>query len=295
MMKLFKVTTILLLLCLGFLGLQDLCRKQTKGFALAKARSSYDLKGHLGLSEQEIAPVRSILSKPFRFMTKGLQCYVFVSEDNKYVLKLLKWKEIEPPLWTRYVPDSWVADLKKRKKEKKEHDFTSYQIARDELKEETGLIYLHLQKTEGLDTTLCLYDPLRIRHLVPADDIEFILQKKAESFLSYFTKHKNDEEKMASFFSSFVHVIQKRIEKHISDSDISLEYNTGICENKPVLFDIGNLSHLKENTTSSYDTLQKELQIVHSWLQKNSPSLVSCLEKNIEEASLDPNPIFLEE
>jgi uncharacterized alpha/beta hydrolase family protein len=232
-------------------------------------------------------------------MTKGLQCYVFVSEDDKYVLKLLKWKEIEPPLWTQYVPDSWVADLKKRKKEKKEHDFTSYQIAADELKEETGLIYLHLQKTEGLDTTLCLYDPLQIRHIVPADGIEFILQKKAEGFLSYFEKHQNDEEKMAPFFSSFVHVIQKRIDKNISDSDISLEYNTGICEDKPVLFDIGNLSRLKENNTHSHETLQKELQIVLSWLQKNSPHLVSVLEKNLEknigEASLDHNPILLEE
>ena len=295
MKKLLKATITLFLFSLGFLGVQDLCRKQTKGFALSKARSSYDLKGDLALSSQELEQVRSILSQPFRFMTKGLQCYVFVSQDDKYVLKLLKWKEIEPPLWTQYVPDPWVEDLKKRKKEKKEHDFTSYRIAFDELKEETGLIYLHMQKTEGLNIPLCLYDPIRIRHLIPADGIEFILQKKAEPFLSYFAKHESDEEIMAPFFSSFVHVIQKRIERHISDSDISLEYNTGICEGKPVLFDIGNLSYLKKSSNPSYETLQKELQIVHSWLEKNSPSLASFLEKKMQETSLGHNPIFLEE
>ncbi len=100
---------------------------------------------------------------------------------------------------------------------------------------------------------------------------------------------------MVPFFSSFVHVIQKRIAKHISDSDISLEYNTGICEGKPVLFDIGNLSRLEESSLSSYETLQNELKIVLSWLTKHGPHLTSFLEKNIQEAALDPNYISLEE
>lgn len=286
MKKIAKNTTLLILFSLLVLGIQDLCRKQTKGFALLKAKSSYGSKGPIGLSPEELVPIQSILSQPFHFLTKGLQCYVFVSEDEKYVLKLLKWKELEPPLWVRCLPNSWLTQLKREKKEKKEFDFTSYQIAWDELKEETGLIYLHLQQTEGLDTTLCLYDPIKVRHQVPSDTIEFILQTKAAPFLPYFEQNQNNEEKMVSFFSSFVKILQNRIQKGIGDSDVSLEYNMGVSEDgTPFLFDIGNLSRIEEKKDQPYASLKKESKLALIWLSQNNPKVALFLEKQIQEVS----------
>lgn len=276
-----KFLLYLLLFALGFLGVQDFCRKQTRGFTLAKARSSCQSQENLELSKKELQSIQTILDQPFSFLTRGLQCYVFVSQDEKYVLKLLKWKELELPFWAKCLPTAWTSAMRAQKQRKKEHDFTSYQIAFNELKEETGLVYLHLHKTKGLNADLCLYDPLKIQHRIPADQIEFILQKKADPFLPFFESNKDHEIQLQSFLSNFVEILRKRMEKKISDSDISLEYNMGIYEGTPLLFDIGNLTQVDSIC------LKNESRLVMEWLKSNSPHLASFLEKELEYKASD--------
>lgn len=262
----------LLLFTLCFAGIQDFCHKKTQGFTLDKARSSENSSHRPSISLEEHPSLPSILGQPFYFFKKGLQCYVFISEDQKYVLKLFRWKELEPSLISKLLPSFWTRDNLLQKKKKKEHDFTSYQIAQDELIEETGLTFLHLEKTTGLNIPLYLYDPLLIRHIIPADDIEFLLQKKVDTFLPYFEKNKNHLETLYPFFSKLAELLQSRVEKRISDSDISLQYNMGICEGAPILFDIGNLTKTEEIRTYR-ESLEYEARLIVGWLAENSPEL----------------------
>jgi hypothetical protein len=282
----FKNILLFTLLGISFLGIQDFCRNQTHGFSLGKTISSYPNKGELKLNPDELSSIQEILKQPFHYLKKGYQCYAFVSQDEKYVLKLLNWKPLEAPSWTRHLPRILKISLLEGKRRKKEHDFNSYEIAFNELKEETGLVYLHLEKTEGLDTPICIYDPIKIRHIIPADQIEFILQKKTELFLPFFEKNKNDDEKMFSFFSQLLNVVQNRTKKNIIDSDISLEHNLGVCEGKPILYDVGNLSYKEATSAPLSESLQKELKLVLNWLKINNPKLAGFLSQKIELAEI---------
>ena len=276
MKRYFKFFIYLSLFVLGFAGVKDFCQKKTQGFSLQKvvSQTPFNPKKEASqtLSLDELSSIRQILNQPYHFLKRGLQCYVFVSEDDQYVLKFFRWGQIEAPLWSQYLPSSWVKKLQGRKEAQKNHDFMSYKIASEELQEETGTLFLHLEKTSFLKVPLCLFDPLKIHHHLESDQIEFILQKKTDLFLPYFEKNKQNKQELHSFFSHFANLLKNRIQKQISDSDISLEYNMGVLDGKPVLFDIGNLT--KKNST-----LQQESQLVLHWLKNNDPELALFLEE----------------
>lgn len=270
---LWKKILYLLLITLSFVGLQDFCHKKTQGFTLAKARSAQKHTKKQSLDADKVTSLRPLLSQPFYFLKKGLQCYVFISEDSNYVLKLFRWKELEPSRFSKLLPSSWTQSSTLQKQKKKELDFTSYQIAWDALQEETGLIFLHLEKTQGLDVSLCLYDPILVRHIVPADDIEFLLQKKVEPFLPFFEENKKCPETLFAFFTQLAQLLQSRVQKKISDSDISLQYNMGIHKGSPVLFDIGNLTKIEKDDHSFQENLEYQARLILEWLAEHSPEL----------------------
>lgn len=270
-----------LLIALSFVGIQDFCHRKTHGFTLAKAKSSYNPEHRNILCQEDTSTLQPILNQSFYFLEKGLQCYVFISEDQKYVLKLFRWKELEPRGFSRFFPSSWNEESALQKKQKKSLDFTSYQLAWDQLREETGLIFLHLEKTKGLNLSLHLYDPILVRHIVPADDVEFILQKKVEPFVPFFEKKQEHKESLYPFFVQLAQLLRSRVEKGISDSDISLQYNMGVSAGGPVLFDIGNLSKTELTKHSCREQLDYESRLILGWLQEKDPMLAQFFQKQL--------------
>ncbi len=270
---------------LGFAAIGDLCQKQTKGFRaqnlIPSCSNEVEAKFLIELSSQEKKEIESMLSQPFYFLKKGQQCFTFLSKDNQYVLKLFRWEKLEAPFWTKLVPKKFTTDLINDKNKKKELDFTSYELAYKELKEETALIYLQLDKNSPLDSLLEIYDNLNIRHTLSTKKTGFILQKKAENFLPYFEQKlsQNQEKDLEPFFSSLLDLLRARESKNLYDSDISLEYNMGVLEGKPILFDIGNLK--KENAP-----VEKQCALILSYLKKRAPSLLVFVEKKLSERTI---------
>lgn len=274
---------------LAFALVGDFCQKQTKGFCLQKIISkNQERQKENPLSSDELASIQKILTQPFYFMKKGQQCYAFVSQDGQYVLKFFRWSQMEAPFWTQILPEKWSQKIRQEKQEKQIHDLTSYKLAFKELKEETGLIYLHLQKTDFLKTSLCFYDAIDIQYLIESDKIEFVLQKKADLFSSYLEKNKDHPEKLKSFFSEFSLLLSSRFQKQICDSDISLEHNMGVLDGKPLLFDIGNLKKGIDPSLSLEKFMEIESTLVLQTLQRENPSLAIFLQKKIEDLSLEP-------
>ncbi len=271
----------LLLLSLSIVGIQDFCHKKTQGFTLPKAKSSYNPLKRSILSKEEASALKPLLNQSFYFLEKGLQCYVFISEDQKYVLKLFRWKELETRGFSRFLPSSWTKKSALQKKQKKHLDFTSYQIAWDQLREETGLIFLHLEKTQGIDLSLRLYDPILVRHIVPADDVEFILQKKVEPFLPFFEENQKHVESLYPFFTQLAQLLRSRVQKGITDSDVSLQYNMGIWGGRPVLFDIGNLTKTETSTSSLREKLAYEARLILGWLNEKDATLAHFFQEQL--------------
>lgn len=266
------------------------CRKQTDGFTVLKISSDLPYRTLWEtpcLAESE-EMVRNIFEQPFSYLARGDQCYVFVSQDQKYVLKFFRQNHMRPPAWANVLPSFMREDLFRFKGKKLFDDFKSYTIAFKELKEETGLVFLHLNKTDNLGSTVTLIDKIGIAHRIPLDSMEFLLQKRAE--LLYPTLEecikKKEIEAAKTTLSELVCLLMKtRYEKGIYDTDPDLNTNFGCIGTTPVQIDIGRFKRAKtrKDQEQCREEIAKITDNLHQWLQGRSQELDDHLLKTIEQ------------
>ena len=143
---------------------------------------------------------------------------------------------VPPPLQEVY--RSWV----KRKKWRLEQAFGSCTIAFQHLKEETGLVYLHLNRTTHLHKKIFIYDKEGLAHPLSLDTLTFVLQKKAvrtyDRLEELITKGETEKAKRA--LSSLVSIISSRRQKQIDDYDPVFGSNFGFVKEQAIEIDLGS-------------------------------------------------------
>ncbi len=285
--ELFKL--VLFVVC--FLAVERFCHKQTHGFRISKILStaSHGSADHpLSLLEQK--NVKEILGQRFYFLDSGGQCYAFISEDKKSVLKVFKQHHLRMPAWLQAIPlpsslgskrDALLQDLEK----KESLLFESTKIAFEELRQESGLIYLHLNKSKELQTKLLLVDNLGITHELNADDVEFALQKKARFALAYIkeqVRQQNTEEAKLAIFS-VLQMLVYRSQKGIRDEDNGFKRNMGFVDKQCIGIDICSLTHdssLKRTQRAEQEVREKTWRLAR-WLKQTDPSLLQYYEETL--------------
>ena len=198
--------------------------------------------------------IKAILSQPYYYLGRGVQSFVFVAQDGKTVIKFFRHHRLRT--------DAKVAK-----------DFGSYLLAYNRLREETGLLYLHLNKTNHLKQTLEIVDKLGIHHPIDLDKYEFIVQRKATltypAFDEWITEGKTDEAKEA--LTSLVHLLKTRAERGIFDKDPDLNTNFGFIGTMAVQIDVGRY-RVKE-IPFDRNELIRITDHLHQWLMERSPVL----------------------
>jgi hypothetical protein len=277
------------LLILMIYWLPKFCAHQTDGFTLLKIRSS--LKPE---ARWETAPppedLKTVLNQPFTYLNSGGQCYAFLSEDQKFVVKFFKHHLRRLPWVTAHLPlPAKYAALREKQRTKRlrklQRDFTSYKLAYEELKEESGLLYVHLNKTENLGLSLMIIDKLGIQHRLKLDQFEFVVQKRADLALDYLMSlirdNKMEEAKCA--LNSMVDLMVNRCKKGIYDEDPRLHRNLGFSESKAMLIDVGRLR--RDQTRISPEIYMRDLKKMtdrlNQWLLQESPELALHLQKRL--------------
>lgn len=243
-------------LCFGFFwaykAISSLWEQRTDGFTVGGISSSRRLNPdwdvHL-LSQEERTELDRALSQKYRYLTRGNQAFAFISEDGCYVLKFFRQKLFEPFLLWKLLPSAWLKEGRRAKKIwKKEYklqrDFESYRIAFDELKEETGLVLVHLNTTHWIGKNISITDKINIEHLVPLDDFNFVLQKRADLVCPTIDKLMKEGNVAGAkdALSSILELLVSRCQKAISDSDPDLEKNFGFIDGRAVQIDIGRFT-----------------------------------------------------
>lgn len=223
-------------------------KKCTQGFRLAKLQLDFPSEPRWDF---ELDPnVKSILDQPYHFLGKGAQSYVFESKDGKYVVKLFRFDRKKDPQKIACV-------------------FEACKLAYENLREETGLIYIHLNPTPEMLPLFEATDPLGRSIKIPLDPLRFAVQKKAESFEKIFLEAKGDPIAMQKRIDQLRLLLQTRVAKGIWNKDPNLSRNFGFLEDRAIEFDFGNyrqnpsLDQKKEITRFS-----KKLD---HWLKKNIP------------------------
>ena len=265
---------------LTLIGIQRFCAYQTDEFALVKIKSNLSFHPEW---EVECAPPNAPLSQSYKYLGKGAQVFAFVSQDGNYVIKFFRHHKTRHPLEpiNKFLPQKWRKRLMqtiKKRGEKRMKDFLSYKLAFNELREETGLLYLHLNKTDSLNTHLTLFDKIGVRHFVDLDHMEFLIQKKAKPLYTALETwiENGEEEKAMKALSSLVYLLKCRRAKGIFDKDPDLMTNFGVIGCDAIQFDIGRFKKETTTNTSVKEDADELIRITHklsTWLKRCAPKL----------------------
>ncbi len=286
MRRILKIGVCVALVC----GVQRFCHKQTDGFAIEKISSSHTPKAkwEIPATYEEKQEVKALLAQEFYYLAKGAQSYVFESADHEYVLKFFRHSHMRPPFWVHLLPSIGSIENYRAAKIEKGYaklykDFASYQIAFKELKEETGLVYLHLNKTDDLKQKVKIWDKIGIGHILDLDSMEFIVQKKAELIFPAITKWMNtqEEQKAKDALSSLIAFLKLRRDKGIFDKDPDLNTNFGFYQGKAIQIDVGRFKFIPIED-SPKDEIVRITDNLLQFLNANYKGLSSHLQAEIE-------------
>jgi hypothetical protein len=261
--------------------------KRAQGFTIKKIQSShpYDSKWDIDTSPP-VSDIKEIISQTFFYLGSGNHCYAFVSKDGKYVIKFFKQKHMNTYSLKEYINPFQKSRLQKRA-QTRENSFTSYKIAYEELKKETGMIYLHLNKTNHLQKRIAFIDQNGQPFLLNLDEMEFLIQKKAKVGYHYLEKllTENRFEEAMDGVASLLTLIVKRAKAGISDKDMQFFKNFGFIEGQAIEIDIGEFKRapFSRNQEAIRCEIEEVAKQIRAWFKFRYPFLLPYLEKKIEE------------
>lgn len=262
----------------------DIHKKRTDGFSLSRIQydGSYNEQYTAPeLSLEDNRELASALKQSYTYLAMGGQCFAFVSSDDKYVIKFFKQKHRGVAALSKLALPSFIKKKLMVKLAERDYrrskEFISYMIAERDLKEESGLIFTHLNPTKTLQVDLKVKDKAGREHLISLDDHPFLLQKKAaliQPQLSSFMKE-GKEESAKALIKNIAHFFAVRGSKGIYDDDARIHRNFGCVGEKPILIDIGRLR--RESFSSDRSRMASDIIKVNhhfiEWLDEHYPTL----------------------
>ncbi|MBS0620746.1 MAG: hypothetical protein JSS61_04735 [Verrucomicrobia bacterium] len=292
MLKKLCITFALLLFVFSiFVGIDRLAHRRSNHFAADKILNLHPYSSEWDLptpSPEEKEEIDRILSQKFTYLDKGSQSYVFISEDKKTILKFLKQHKLSSKSWLSMFPFSfnpyYIDSLAKEKKWKQTFDAckTSYL----ELKKETGLIYVHLNRTRDLHKKVTLFDQDGNVHHIDVDRTSFYLQKRAQLIYSRISElmHQGDVERAQQIITSVFSLIDDLGRKGVVENDPILRKNFGLIDDIAVQIDVGRLRidpEMQKNPLYK-DEIASISNSFRVWVEKNYPALTPHFEQTLE-------------
>ncbi len=240
--------------------------------------------------ETDSVSIEPLLDQPFYYLGHGAQVYAFASEDNQTVLKFYRHNRACHPLHPiRFlIPGRLKEDMimtHNKRQGKRIKDFNSYKLAADNLAQETGLLYAHLNKSDHIEKKVVLFDKIGVRHTLDLNKYEFILQKKASLVYPSLEKWiaNGDTLKAKKALSQLVSLLRSRSEKGIFDKDPNLKTNFGFVGETPIQIDIGRYKKELEqkDLAKRCDELVRITDHLCHWLDEQSPELAKHIREDI--------------
>ena len=201
------------------------------------------------LNETERELFNDILDQEFSYIGKGAQSYAFKSADGQYVLKFFKFKHLKPSIFIDLIPPIGSLKEYKEKKIERKHRllnsvFDGYRLAYDVHAKETGLIFIHLNKSQNLNKIVTVRDKIGLKRTINLDEVPFILQEKVETTRTVMTElmNRNDIAGTEKKIKSILDLYMLEYSKGIYDRDHGVMHNTGFIGDQAVHLDVGKLT-----------------------------------------------------
>jgi hypothetical protein len=283
------------LIVLSLYGLGRLYYHLTGGFMIVNITSEFAYQPQwevrpLLASEQE--ELSKALEQPYFYLGKGCQSYVFASQDGQYVIKFFKYQRYRLQSWLAYFPP--LPAVVKYRQEKLDKKWTkldgfvkSWKVAFENLKEETGLLFVHLNKTTNMGRQVTLYDKIGQQHHVDLDHMEFCIQRKARLLCETLMDFKTLGDLAAGrvLLHQLLSLILSEYSRGLADNDHALMQNTGVAQGRPVHIDVGQFvfnDAVKEPTVFHQELFTKTYKF-KLWLRDHYPELADYLEAELRQ------------
>ncbi len=273
---------LLLLFCLGIgKGLHHV----RHGFNPRRIQN--ESKTSLHLNEE----TKQILSQPFRYLGRGRQCFAFVSEDDRYVLKLLRTDIYYPSFWMRAFPCSFSQKIQKNRFNRFEFVTNSFILAVNKLKKQTGSIALHLgtlkqphlsfisDHTHKASPEITLIDSIGCTYHLPLETTSFALQYKHPIWAQEFLKavQNKDSQTASKLLEALLDNVVERGKKGILNRDRSFLRNYGFDGESAYQIDLGSffVNDQFDPSTTFHKSVCDSIDPVQEWLSQVAPDLLN--------------------
>ncbi len=230
--------------------------------------------------------VLQILDQPFHFIGKGSQAYVFESENGNYVVKFFRFDRNS--FLKKFLAKFWSAEETGSSLDVKVCTaFNACKIAFQSLREETGLIYMHLNLSSMNLPVLHCKDAIGRNYRFPLDRYRFVVQKKATLFRQVLIGALSDPEEMRRRIDQFIELLQSRTAKGVFNTDPTLSRNFGFLKDRAVEIDFGNYRDSANH--SPFVELKRYTDRLRRWLITEAPDWVPYLDDRVDEICRNPN------
>jgi hypothetical protein len=234
---------------------------KTIGFSVKKITSSFTYNPDWAIDEPPQDQLKPIFDQKYKYLASGSQSYAFVSQDGKYVVKFFRMKHLIPSIRDYLNPGRL-----EHRKQNLLSIFGAHKLAYEELKEDSGLVYLHLNKTDHLNTKLHATDKFGRSYEIDLDKTEFVVQKKAELIFDKIKRLLNQGDRLGAnrAILSMLQLVRRQLDQGIVDEDKAVKNNYGFVDDQPIHLDIGRLHYGQK--PKDYDHVVAR---INKWLLEN--------------------------
>ena len=233
--------------------------------------------------------VNMLSQQPFYFLGRGFQATAFISQDGDYVIKFFHQARLreksfgEDPIAFLFRNDNH------ERNSSRDEVFLSSKMSYQELQEESGIIYVHLNRTENLIKGIKIHDAAGQSYRFQGDETSFVVQKKAEYVLpvikSLMQQQKVEEAKQR--IDQIFDLLLALAKKGFVDGDVALmrNNNIGFVKDRAIYIDTGHITKHSDLNVKERMRFECEVRLApfYDWLKIRYPELATHFsEKKIE-------------
>jgi hypothetical protein len=218
----------------------------------------------------------SLPATVFRYYRRGNQTFVFLSEDQKWVLKLFKGKFLNRSLLSKCLPPMTCFESLRyfsgeQKDKRMERTFAAYRLAWEKNRTNCALCSVHLEKTEHLNTNCTLIDAWGKRYAIDLNDYVFVVQLKMETTQARWLRllHKKNLFQIKEDIKELFSLYKSEADAGIFDRDRNLMINTGFYQGRAVRLDVGKIREKQYDVTKELERIAWKK--IEPWFRDHAP------------------------
>lgn len=253
-------------------GLYVAYRFYDQQFRLENIKARWSVENAAPISAADKEKLQSIFSQPFDYLDRGKQSYVFVSHDDKYVVKFFDSRCQQSGAMPLIAPVSAKRCARKYRRLVK-----GYTVAETYDKDNTGLIYAQLAPDPSYSLKVDLNDRFGFKQQIDLAEVPFSLQLKAIPTRVVITQllKTGDVAAAKERFGQIVDMYVAEYKRGVVDLDHNVMYNTGFVDGHPIRIDVGRLTYNEnvQNPEFYKNDLEKvAVDRVTEWLGRHFPT-----------------------